>query len=335
MGHMSESSKDLPPAIRTRNLTRRFADNVAVDHLTFDVYPGEVFGLLGHNGAGKTTTIRLLNGVLGASTGQAQVLGFDPVGQGAELRRKTGVLTENPSLEENLTARENLTIYAELYNVPTAKVAGRVSALLERFDLTDRADDKVGGYSKGMKQRMALARALVHRPALLYLDEPTAGLDPVAALEVRELIVQLSQKEGRTVILCTHNLVEAQRLCDRVMVLEHGKMLALGTPSELGAKLVGRQAVEIEVSAETLTLALNAFKTIPGLADVQVDGDRIKLPEIERQGIPEVIAQLAAVGVHIFSVTTEEPSLEDIYFALHEKAEPSEDTSGMAAEEAE
>jgi ABC-2 type transport system ATP-binding protein len=181
MGHMSESSKDLPPAIRTRNLTRRFADNVAVDHLTFDVYPGEVFGLLGHNGAGKTTTIRLLNGVLGASTGQAQVLGFDPVGQGAELRRKTGVLTENPSLEENLTARENLTIYAELYNVPTAKVAGRVSALLERFDLTDRADDKVGGYSKGMKQRMALARALVHRPALLYGGRSrSAGADRAA-----------------------------------------------------------------------------------------------------------------------------------------------------------
>ena len=241
MDNLTRISKDLPPAIQIKELTRRFADNVAVDRLTFDVYPGEVFGLLGHNGAGKTTTIRLLNGVLGASAGQAQVLGFDPVRQGAELRRRTGVLTENPSLDENLTARENLSIYADLYDVPAGDVARRVSALLERFELTDRADDKAGSYSKGMKQRLALARALLHRPDLLFLDEPTSGLDPVAALEVRELIVQLSRKEGRTVVLCTHNLVEAQRLCDRVIVLEHGKMLALGTPSELGAKLVGRQ----------------------------------------------------------------------------------------------
>ena len=231
-------------------MTRRFGDNTAVDHLTFDVFPGEVFGLLGHNGAGKTTTIRLLNGVLGATAGQAQVLGLDPVRQGAALRRQTGVLTENPSLDEKLTARENLTIYADLFDVPVGNVAQRVAALLARFELSDRADDKVGSYSKGMKQRLALARALLHQPALLFLDEPTSGLDPVAALHVRELIMELSGKEGRTVILCTHNLVEAQRLCDRVIVLEQGRMLALGTPAELGARLIGRQDVEIEIAPE-------------------------------------------------------------------------------------
>jgi ABC-2 type transport system ATP-binding protein len=316
MDHLSKIESDHAPAIRVRDLTRCFADNTAVDILTFDVFPGEIFGLLGHNGAGKTTTIRLLNGVLGASAGQAQVLGFDPVRQGAALRRQTGVLTENPSLDERLTARENLTIYADLYNMPAGNVAQRVSALLERFKLADRADDKVGSYSKGMKQRLALARALLHQPVLLFLDEPTSGLDPVAALEVRELIMELSRKEGRTVVICTHNLVEAQRLCDRVIVLEQGQMLALGTPSELGAKLIGRQEVEIEVSSDSLTLALNELE---GMAAVEPDGDRLKLSGIGRQQIPERITQLAAAGVRIFSVTTQEPSLEDIYFALHEK----------------
>ncbi len=316
MAHLSKIERDQAPAIRVRDLTRRFGDNTAVDGLTFEVFPGEVFGLLGHNGAGKTTTIRLLNGVLGATSGQAQVLGFDPVGQGSALRRQTGVLTENPSLDEKLTARENLSIYADLFDVPVGNVAQRVAALLERFELSDRADDKVGSYSKGMKQRLALARALLHQPALLFLDEPTSGLDPVAALHVRELIMELSGKEGRTVILCTHNLVEAQRLCDRVIVLKQGKMLALGTPAELGAKLIGRQDVEIEVAPDSLARALHELE---GLAGVEADGDRLKLSGIDRQQIPEIIAQLAAGGVRIFAVTTQEPSLEDIYFALHEK----------------
>jgi ABC-2 type transport system ATP-binding protein len=320
MDQLSKIENDVAPAIRVRDLTRRFAENTAVDHLSFDVFPGEVFGLLGHNGAGKTTTIRLLNGVLGASAGQAQVLGFDPVRQGSALRRRTGVLTENPSLDENLTARENLTIYADLYDVPAKHVTGRVSALLDRFALADRADDKVGSYSKGMKQRLALARALLHQPALLFLDEPTSGLDPVASLEVRELIVQLSRKEGRTIILCTHNLVEAQRLCDRVIVLEHGKLLALGAPSELGSKLVGRQTVEIEVSPDTLKLALNTRKAFPGSAEVKSEGDRLKVSGIDRQQIPAIVTQVAAAGVRIFSVTTHEPTLEDVYFALHEKS---------------
>lgn len=320
------------PAIRLRDLTRCFGDNVAVDHLTFDVSPGEVFGLLGHNGAGKTTTIRLLNGVLDASEGEVRVLGFDPVRQGSDLRRRTGVLTENPSLDENLTARENLTIYADLFDVPPADVAGRVAGLLERFDLTERADEKVGGYSKGMKQRVALARALLHRPALLFLDEPTSGLDPVAALNVRQLILQLSRKEGRTVVLCTHNLVEAQRLCDRVLVLKHGKLLVLGSPTELGGLLGGRRVVEIEVSPDTLPFALTTLETMPGADDVTADRDTIRLPGLERQRIPEVVSQLAVAGVRIFSVTTDDPSLEDIYFSLHETAESAAGEASAANE---
>jgi ABC-2 type transport system ATP-binding protein len=169
------------PAFVTDGLTRHFGEVVAVNRLTLEVQPGEVFGFLGHNGAGKTTTVRLLNGVLAPTSGTARVLGLAPVEQGPALRRRTGVLTETPSLDERLTGRENLKIFAALYGVPQREIAARVTDLLEVFDLADRGDEKAGDYSKGMKQRLALARALIHGPELLFLDEPTSGLDPVAA----------------------------------------------------------------------------------------------------------------------------------------------------------
>jgi ABC-2 type transport system ATP-binding protein len=185
------------PVIVVDGLSRHFGEVVAVDHLELEVYPGEVFGFLGHNGAGKTTTVRLLNGVLAPDGGTVRVLDLDPVDDGPALRRRTGVLTETPSLDERLTGRENLEIYAELYDVLRAKVPGRVSFLLETFELDHRADDKVGGYSRGMKQRLALARALLHEPEILFLDEPTAGLDPVATRRVHDMVTRLSHKEQR------------------------------------------------------------------------------------------------------------------------------------------
>src|SRR5215472_432094 len=209
----------IEPVISVRNLTRRFGEKIAVDNLTLEVNSGEVFGFLGHNGAGKTTTIRLLNGILSPSEGQVSVLGMDPKIQGPALRRHTGVLTETPALEELLTARDNLHIYADLYNVPQAEIASRVEKLLVTFDLADYADQRVQSYSKGMKQRLALSRAMLHNPDILFLDEPTDGLDPVATRLVHELINKLSHQEKHTVFLCTHNLVEAQQLCDRVAVL--------------------------------------------------------------------------------------------------------------------
>jgi ABC-2 type transport system ATP-binding protein len=303
--------------IVTENLTRRFGDNVAVDGLSIAIERGEVFGFLGHNGAGKTTTIRLLNGVLTPSDGHARVLGLDPLADGPVLRRQTGVLTENPSLDERLTARENLHFYADLYDVPLAEVDERVNTLLEMFEVDDRADEKTGGYSKGMKQRLALARALIHEPQLLYLDEPTTGLDPLAARQVRELITHLSRQEGRTVFLCTHNLVEAQRLCDRVAVLEHGRLLALGTPVELGQRLVHHQRIEIEVGPADLSRAVEVLDSVPNLAGRTVEGDVLVIGGIPRERIPDLIAVLANAGVRIYRVTSQEPTLEDVYFALH------------------
>lgn len=307
--------------IQTNDLVRRFDGITAVDGITFHVLRGEVFGFLGHNGAGKTTTIRLLNGVLTPTAGRAEVLGYDPVTQGPDLRSRTGVLTESPSLDERLSARENLTIYADLYGVPPAQVAARVSDLLEQFDLADRAHDKVGGYSKGMHQRLALARALIHRPDVLFLDEPTAGLDPVAAKHVHELIRRMTRDEGRTVFLTTHNLVEAQKLCDRVAVLEHGQILAMGTPRELSHRFAHTQRIDVVVEPDAVPQAVAQLEVMGGLVDVMSAADTVSFSGARHEDVPAVIARLVTSGVRIYSVTPEEASLEDVYFALHGEAE--------------
>ncbi len=305
------------PVIAANGLTRRFGDVVAVDSLNLEVKPGEIFGFLGHNGAGKTTTVRLLNGILAPSAGQARVLGFQPETDGPSLRRRTGVLTETPSLDERLTGRENLSIYADLYSVPPAEVAGRVETLLESFELADRADEKVGGYSKGMKQRLALARALLHQPELLFLDEPTSGLDPVATRHVHELILRLSHEQKHTVFLCTHNLVEAQNLCDRVAVLEHGRLVALGTPHELARQLGRSLRLEIEVAADGLAATLDVVRAQLGTVEPQTRNGTVSVTGADREAIPGLVAALVSAGVRIYRVTPQEPSLEDVYFALH------------------
>src|SRR5512138_1743622 len=253
------------PVIESTGLSRRFGEIQAVDQLSLEVQAGEIFGFLGHNGAGKTTTVRLLNGVLEPTSGQARVLGLDPQTEGPAVRAQTGVLTETPSLDERLTARDNLSIYADLYNVPRPEVSGRVNSLLSEFELADRADEKVGGYSKGMKQRLALARALIHRPNVLFLDEPTTALDPVAARHVHTLVETLARREGCTVFLCTHNLVEAQKLCDRVAVMEHGRLMAVGTPSDLTRQYVKRLDVDLEVDPIQIDLALQTLQQFPQL----------------------------------------------------------------------
>ena len=217
------------PVLEVNDLKRSFGGNKAVDGITFAVEPGEVFGLLGPNGAGKTTTVRLLNGILPPSAGTARVFGMDPATDGALIRQKTGVLTETPALYERLSARENLKFFATLQNLSQPELTRRVDEMLAFFELTSRAGDKVETYSKGMKQRLALARALVHKPPLLFLDEPTSGLDPEAAQQVVDLVADLGRTDGQTVILATHNLLEAQRLCDRVAVMNKGRILALGS----------------------------------------------------------------------------------------------------------
>jgi ABC-2 type transport system ATP-binding protein len=307
-------------AFVTDGLTRHFGEVVAVDHLTLEVRAGEVFGFLGHNGAGKTTTVRLLNGLLEPTSGTARVLGMAPMEQGPALRRRTGVLTETPSLDERLTGRENLEIYAALYGVPRGEIAARVKELMELFQLDDRADEKAGDYSKGMKQRLALARALIHGPELLFLDEPTSGLDPVAARLVHDMITHLSHEEERTVFLCTHNLDEAQKLCDRVAVLEHGKLVALGTPAELASKIGRSQRLELQVARSDEETVLRLLAEVPGVSAHREDGT-IVAAGVEWAAVPGLVTSLASARVQIYRVAPQEASLEEAYFALQSEKE--------------
>ncbi len=311
-------------AIHTEGLSRYFGDpsrddgTLAVDQLTLDVYRGEVLGFLGHNGAGKTTTVRLLNGVLTPTGGSLRVLGYDPIAEGATLRRYTGVLTETPSLDEQLSARENLAIYARLYGVDETAIDTRVHELLEEFELDARATERVGGYSKGMKQRLALARTLLHDPRLIFLDEPTAGLDPVATRSVHELIAGLSRRGEHTICLCTHNLVEAQKLCHRVAVMEHGRLVAVGTPEDLAHDLWQGVRLQVELDA----CDLEALALPHEVRDVDWDpAEKILSLWIPRRAaIPDLVASLVVGGCRIYRVSPQEPTLEDVYFALHERA---------------
>ncbi|MBT3337691.1 MAG: ABC transporter ATP-binding protein [Anaerolineae bacterium] len=309
--------------IRVEKLTRRFGENIAVNDLSLEVQAGEVFGFLGHNGAGKTTTVRLLNGVLEAHSGSMRVLDLDPLNDGPSLRARTGVLTESASVENRLTARDNLLIYADLFSLPHEKISARVSELLDFFGLSKYADEKMEAFSTGMRQRLALARTLLHDPEVLFLDEPTAGLDPVAANQVNELIANLSEEKGRTVFLCTHNLVEAQKLCDRVAVMEHGKLAAIGTPKDLMQQYVRRLDVDIEVSPEQVDVALNALSSASPLTQGlprHVNGN-LTLTIPSRDVIPALVSLLVKKGIRVYHIAAHQPSLEDVYFALHGEKE--------------
>lgn len=305
-------------AIETTDLTRCFGHVRALDSLTLQVRPGEVFGVLGPNGAGKTTTVRVLNGLLRPNSGRARVLGYDPQTEGDKVRAKTGVLTETPSLYERLSARDNLLFFGTLAGLDAQALPGRVQTVLEQFGLGSRADDLAGGFSKGMKQRLALARALLHEPPLLFLDEPTSGLDPEAAQQVNELISELSRQEGRTIFLATHNLVEAQRLCDRVALYNHGRLLATGTVAELGERLGGTQWVEIGFLHPFADVCEKALKEVGGVLDVHLQPEGVRVNVGSAEAVPAVVAALAACGAPIVHVASRMPSLEDIYFALQE-----------------
>jgi ABC-2 type transport system ATP-binding protein len=305
--------------IEMRALARRFGHVLALNGFSCDVHEGEVFGLLGPNGAGKTTTVRLLNGVLAPSSGQSRVLGFDPVTQGTDLRRRTGVLTETPSLYERLTARDNLTIFGKLYGVHEPKLSARVNEMLDLFGLAERADDRVGGFSKGMKQRLALARALLHEPELLFLDEPTAGLDPEAARQVMQLVAQLSRQKGRTVLLCTHNLDEAQRLCDRVAVMNKGCLLAAGTLADLSRTLWRETWVDVTLSQPLSDGQIADVRTLREVNAVQMNGEMLAVKVASTDSVPMLISTLAATGAQMMRVNPRQHTLEEVYFELQEQ----------------
>ena len=297
--------------IHTENLTKKFKTTLAVDRLNLDIHEGEVFGFLGPNGAGKTTTVRMLTCLIGPTSGSALVNGFQVGKQDTQIRRSVGILTETPGLYDNLSAEFNLEIYAQLYEVKDPK--GQVEKYLRMLGLWDRRHDEAGTFSKGMKQKLAIARALLHEPPLLFLDEPTSALDPEAAYLVREFIAEL-RKEGRTIFLCTHNLDEADRLCDRIGVFK-SQLLALDTPSALRSQLFGRKVVfHLRNANETLasTIRTLGFVTAARL----VDSKLIVTLDDPEQHNPEIIRALVSAGADILFVGELRHSLEDVYLQL-------------------
>jgi ABC-2 type transport system ATP-binding protein len=302
--------------IEINKMQRLFGEHKAVDEITFHVKQGEVFGLLGPNGAGKTTTVRLLNGILPMTSGSACVFGFDPTTHGEAIRRRTGVLTETPALYERLSARENLEFFGTLQEIPKFTLNRRVDEMLNFFELASRARDKVETYSKGMKQRLALARALIHQPQLLFLDEPTSGLDPEAAQQVNDLIVSLKNQNGQTVVLATHNLTEAQRLCDRVAVMNKGRILALGSLDDLSRELWPVTWVDIKLRETLASDAFDSLKAHRGVIQVSVENESLSVQVENEDVIPEVVRHLVEHGVPIIKVNPRDYTLEDIYFAL-------------------
>jgi ABC-2 type transport system ATP-binding protein len=310
--------------IEAEGLTKRFGSLTAVDHLSFEVGEAEVFGMLGPNGAGKTTTIRMLACLLSPLEGSASVGGYDIVKDSLRVREIVGILTENPSLYERLTALENMDFFAEAYGVsePREKV-NRIRELLEFFELWERRNDKVATFSKGMKQKLAIARALVHRPPLLFLDEPTSGLDPESAKGIRDLIEGLSHQEKRTIILCTHRLEDAEKLCDRLMIIRRGRSVIVGTPDELRDKIAGPPVLEVVLKDVNQSI-IEAVKKLEQVRAVRFDEAKSSLVitmDDTESDTPEVVKSIVDADGKVLSVNVVRPSLEEIYLKLMKEGE--------------
>jgi len=308
--------------IHSQNLTKKFGDTLAVNQLSLDVREGEVFGFLGPNGAGKTTTVRMLTCLISPTSGTGTVNNLQVGKDDQNIRQTVGILTESPGVYDNLSAIYNLEIYADLYNVKDKP--GQVEKYLRMLGLWERRDDEAGTFSKGMKQKLAIARALLHEPRMLFLDEPTAALDPEASRLVRDFIEEL-RKQGRTIFLCTHNLDEADRLCDRIGVFKT-HLLVVDTPESLRTQVFGRKVV--------IHLGHPGDNHLPLVRSLQfvkearcVDNKLvIALDDPEGQN-PEIIRQLVAAGAQIQFVGELRHSLEDVYLQFVRAGENSQANS--------
>lgn len=299
--------------IRAINLTKRFGDNLAVDGLTLETSDGEVLGLLGPNGAGKTTTIRMLACLIAPTAGEAWVAGKRVGEQNDAIRAEIGILTEAPGLYDKLSAYRNLDFFARMYGVPADEREKRIQKYLTMLGLWEKRNDPVGTFSKGMRQKMAIARTLLHEPRVLFLDEPTSGLDPEAAKTVRDFVEEL-RGQGRTVLLCTHNLEEADRLCDRIAIFK-SRLIDLGTAEALREKLFGHQTV-VRLR-RPLTGIDDALRRLPLVKSVAVEGETITI-DVARSGEanPAIVRTIVENGGEVMFVEEKRHSLEHVYLSL-------------------
>ncbi|MBI5607289.1 MAG: ABC transporter ATP-binding protein [Deltaproteobacteria bacterium] len=302
-------------AIQVRGLGKTFANGAAaLQDIDLEVAPGTLFGLLGPNGAGKTTMVRVLNGVLTASAGSARIFGHDVATDSIAIHRICGVMTETAAPYENLTGAENLELFGGLHGLARAEVVARSDELLRALDLAEHRAKQVKHYSTGMKRRLLIARALLHRPQVLYLDEPTSGLDPEAALQVNQLLGQLARRDGVTVLLCTHQLKYAESLCTHFGFLDRGRLLATGTLAEL--LLQHQEAPVLDLRGPNLHTYAEA------LGGTWQDHDRLSLPVQSETEVPAVLRRLLGDGAEVYEARLRQWSLEDLYFAVVAKQHP-------------
>jgi ABC-2 type transport system ATP-binding protein len=305
-----------PPAVRTMDLSKHFGVVRALDQVTLEIPRGIIFGFLGPNGSGKTTTIRLLLGLLEPTSGNAEVLGYSTRTQAPAIRQRTGALLEHCGLYERLSAADNLDLYARFWRLSPDARRARTKELLTDLDLWDRRGEVVAGWSRGMKQKLAIARALLHRPELVFLDEPTAGLDPIAAAALRDHLSRLATNEGVTVFLTTHNLAEAERLCALVGVVRSGRLLVVAPPGQLSAT---RDSPRIEITGSGLTDAmLTMLNACQWVTSARTDGRCLAVTLQTAADIPPTVGALVGAGFQVESVRNSAGSLENVFQSLIE-----------------
>lgn len=301
-------------AIKTEKLSRDFGQIKALDNLSIQVPVGSVFGFLGPNGAGKTTTIRLLLGLLKPTRGTARVLDHEVQGEADEIRIQCGALLEHNGIYERLSAENNLEFYGRVWRIPAPERQARIRELLSNLELWDRRKEPVGKWSRGMKQKLAMARALFHRPKLLFLDEPTAGLDPAAAARLRDDLEKLVQFEGVTVFLNTHNLAEAERLCQQIGIIRRGELVGYGSPSELRGK-AGKPQLIINGKnfSEQVITDIQARREV---VSVDQRNNRLTIQLEEVVDTAPLVSMLVSAGAQVEEVSKSQSSLEEVFLTL-------------------
>jgi len=306
-------------AIEVHDLTRDYDGLRAVDRISFEVNASSIFGFLGPNGAGKTTTLHMLLGLLEPTAGQAKVLGYDCSTQADQVRTHTGALLEHAGVYEQLTAYDNLEFYGRVYRMPAEQREQRIRELLSDMELWSRRTDKVSNWSKGMKQKLALARAVLHHPQLVFLDEPTAGLDVVSANAVRDDLEHMAQRDGVTVFLTTHNMTEAERLCQQVAVIREGKLVAIGHPDELRARSGGPR---LEIVGRGFTpQVLQALRARPEVAAAQAHNSHLSVDLNGDVDTSPLIELAVGAGVRVHEVRRGKASLEEVFMTLMQEEE--------------
>jgi ABC-2 type transport system ATP-binding protein len=301
--------------IEVSNLTKKYEDLVAVDHINFQVNKGEIFGFLGPNGAGKTTTIRMLTGISIPTEGTATIMGYDIQRRPIEAKEKMGIVPDISNVYNELSAWDNLVFTGKLYDMPKSYRESRAEELLKMFGLYERRAEKVQGFSRGMKRRICIAMALMNKASIIFLDEPTSGLDVQSVLIIRDLIRKLNQ-EGLTIFITTHNIEEASQMCDRVAIINHGKIAAIDTPEKLKRTVESLQSVEVAFEGPHPD-ALKGLKELPKVSEIVKEGDKFKLFTDDPSSVLASIWNYAqSNNLKLITVNTVGPSLEDVFVKL-------------------